>query len=103
MPWEYLVKLIDHHCGFGSDLPIWFTRAKLLPIRASPGRTRARRFAGPHQTYTLPVGAKAPELMNLTELAEPRYRHTNIQNCGNFLRVLGKIWGNKIFPQHKRN
>ena len=100
---EYMVKLIGvDHVGWGSDLArIWFDLGK-TPEDSSMRLWRTLRpdifGRGPTETYDpFPVGLqKHSELMNLTaELLERGFSVEDVRKIvgGNFLRVLGKIWG----------
>lgn len=100
---QYLVKLIGvDHVGWGSDLArIWFDLRK-TPVDSSMRLWRTLRpdifGRGPTETYDpFPVGLqKHSELINLTaELADRGFSPEDIHKIegGNFLRVLGKIWG----------
>ena len=100
---QYLVKLIGvDHVGFGSDLArIWFDLGK-TPPDSSMRLWRTLRpdvfGRGPTETYDpFPVGLqKHSELINLTaELVGRGFSDEDVHKIlgGNFLRVLGKIWG----------
>jgi membrane dipeptidase len=100
---QYLVKLIGiDHVGWGSDLArIWFDLGK-TPPDSSMRLWRILRpdvfGRGPTETYDpFPVRLqKHSELFNLTEaLVERGFSFKDVRKIvgGNFLRVLGKIWG----------
>ncbi len=100
---QYMVKLIGvDQVGWGSDLArIWFDLGK-TPEDSSMRLWRTLRpdifGRGPTETYDpFPVGLqKHSELMNLTaELLERGFSVEEVRKIvgGNFLRVLGKIWG----------
>jgi len=100
---QYVVRRIGvNHVGFGSDLArIWFDLGRTPPDSSMRlwRELRPDVFGrGPTETYDpFPVGLqKHSELINLTaELMERGFSREDVQKIlgGNFLRVLGKIWG----------
>lgn len=100
---EYTVKLIGvDNVGFASDLArIWFDLGKTPPDATMRNMRTIRPDifgVGPTETYDpFPVGLqKHSELINLTaELLDRGFSPEDVKKVmgGNFVRVLGKIWG----------
>lgn len=100
---EYTVKLVGiDHVGFASDLArIWFDLGKTPPDATMRNMRTIRPDifgVGPTETYDpFPEGLqKHSELINLTaELRERGFSPEDVKKImgGNFLRVLGNIWG----------
>jgi len=100
---EHAVKLIGvDHVGFASDLArIWFDLGRTPPDATMRNMRTIRPDifgVGPTETYDpFPVGLQRhSELVNLTaELVNRGFSSEDVKKLlgGNFLRVLGNIWG----------